>query len=279
MRPASTVSREGGESIGSILRAARERRNVEISEAAAAMKLTPSLLDRIENDDTGSIPAVYLRGYIRSYANMLGIDSEPLLSLLSVPELEDIKETARERTIISRTRGWRKVKYLSIIAALAMVALSASYVYRQRMFQNEEIMAESVLLPEVADEDDALAAEAMPEDDAAHEEDIPAWKRLTQYVTGADQAEAPGASAEVAANAMELLLSGDCWIEVKDATGAPLLTKMGYAGERIQLSGELPLSILLGNATAVSLWFAGEPVDLEQHTRGAVARLYLPLSP
>ena len=274
VRPASTVTKGDGESIGGILRAARESRNVDISEAAAAMKLTPTLLGRIESDDTGSIPTVYLRGYIRSYANMLGIDSEPLLSLLSTPDLENIRETARERIIVSRARGWRKVKYMSMVAALVMVALSASYVYRQKIFQNEEMIAENVLLPAVADENAAAAsAEDAPKDDAAYEkgEDTPAWKILSHYVPPADDA-----SAEVAANTMELLLSGDCWIEVKDANGTPLLTKMGYAGERVQLSGELPLSILLGDATVAKLWFAGEPVDLEQHTRGAIARLYLP---
>ena len=85
--------------------------------------------------------------------------------------------------------------------------------------------------------------------------------------------QAGGESGEM----LELLLSGDCWIEIKDGDGSPLLTKMGSAGERLQLGGKLPLSILLGDASVVSLWFEGDAIDLEPYTRGAVARLYLPL--
>lgn len=65
----------------------------------------------------------------------------------------------------------------------------------------------------------------------------------------------------------------DAWLEVTDAGGDRLYFNTAQAGERINLEGEPPYSIVLGNATHVDVAFGGRAVDLGELSPQGVARL------
>src|SRR5215204_1172282 len=65
--------------IGAILREARERRGIELSEVEAATRIRLRYLRAIEGEDWDVLPGgVYTRGFIRTYASFLGLDGERL---------------------------------------------------------------------------------------------------------------------------------------------------------------------------------------------------------
>jgi cytoskeleton protein RodZ len=68
------------ENFGSVLREAREKRRLSINEVARKTKVTHSSLSVLESGDIDRLPPdVFVRGFIRSYAKMVGIsDVEPL---------------------------------------------------------------------------------------------------------------------------------------------------------------------------------------------------------
>lgn len=66
--------------IGSSLREARLRQAVELSEAEAATKIRAKYLRALEEEDWDVLPGpAYARGFIRAYAELLGLDSEVLV--------------------------------------------------------------------------------------------------------------------------------------------------------------------------------------------------------
>ena len=68
------------ESIGQILKAARERRQMAVSDVIAATKMTSAFVKAIEADNFGALVApVYARGFIKLYAECVGLDPMPLL--------------------------------------------------------------------------------------------------------------------------------------------------------------------------------------------------------
>ena len=68
------------ETIGQQFKAARERKRISLQVAAQKTKAKIQYLEAIERDDFGKMPApVYARGFIRTYADFLGIDSVPLV--------------------------------------------------------------------------------------------------------------------------------------------------------------------------------------------------------
>lgn len=64
---------------------------------------------------------------------------------------------------------------------------------------------------------------------------------------------------------VELLFSGDCWVEVQDARGASLYADLNHEGEVLKISGESPFQLLLGRASSVQLSFNNEGIDLGRY--------------
>lgn len=70
---------DGG--VGTILREARNRRKVELSEVEAATRIRFRYLRAIEDEEWDVLPGgVYTRGFIRTYASFLGLDGDRLVS-------------------------------------------------------------------------------------------------------------------------------------------------------------------------------------------------------
>lgn len=69
--------------IGEALRSTRERRGLSIDEVARETRISPRFLEALEAEAFDELPApVYVRGFLRSYANYLKIEPQPLLDLL-----------------------------------------------------------------------------------------------------------------------------------------------------------------------------------------------------
>jgi cytoskeleton protein RodZ len=55
-----------------------------------------------------------------------------------------------------------------------------------------------------------------------------------------------------------------------------LVSSLSPAGSERVVRGRPPYSLVIGNASQVSVTYDGKPVDLSPHTRHDVARLKLP---
>ena len=65
---------------GQELRAAREALGKSTSEMAAATRITVQQIEGLESDDYACIPApMYVRGFLKLYAQELGLNPEPLI--------------------------------------------------------------------------------------------------------------------------------------------------------------------------------------------------------
>lgn len=68
------------ESIGQTLKAARERKRYTLSYAAAQTRVKLQFLELMERDDFSRMPApAYAKGFLRMYAEFLGLDPQPLV--------------------------------------------------------------------------------------------------------------------------------------------------------------------------------------------------------
>src|ERR1700710_2303598 len=67
--------------VGDILRQARNRRKIDLSEVEAATRIRLRYLRAIEDEEWDVLPGgVYTRGFIRTYASFLGLDGDRLVS-------------------------------------------------------------------------------------------------------------------------------------------------------------------------------------------------------
>jgi len=125
--------------IGSDLRRARTRREIELSEVEAATRIRVRFLRAIEEEEWDALPGgVYTRGFIRTYAAHLGLDGERLAADFR-REVEGASGDGPRRELapvaassatgspggrrsLSHLR-WLAVPAVLLVAALAIVAL------------------------------------------------------------------------------------------------------------------------------------------------------------
>jgi len=112
--------------IGRFLRRERERRALSLEEVSDRTRIPVRSLELIENDRLEELPgATVTRGFIRSYAQVLGADAAPLLSRLdgghAPPPLTPALNTAVTRTPPRRIRVGGALAVLLALAALLVV--------------------------------------------------------------------------------------------------------------------------------------------------------------
>ena len=110
--------------IGSSLREARLRQNLDFPELEERTKIRPKYLRALEDERFDILPApTYVRGFLRSYAESLGLDGQPFVdeynSRFTVGE-DDAPLRARRVPAQRRDRGPRE----SRMAAAALVAIT-----------------------------------------------------------------------------------------------------------------------------------------------------------
>jgi cytoskeleton protein RodZ len=88
-------SPNGDAKIGQILEATRKERGLTLEEAEHATKIRKRYLVGLEREDYGALPdAVYAQGFLKTYANYLGLDGDELSR-----EFKDRRKPRRERGI------------------------------------------------------------------------------------------------------------------------------------------------------------------------------------
>jgi cytoskeleton protein RodZ len=115
--------------IGSSLREARLRQNLDFPELEERTKIRPKYLRALEDERFDILPApTYVRGFLRSYAEALGLDGQPFVdeynSRFTVGEDEVVPLRARRAPQPRRERGPRESR-LAAVALLAIVVVTA----------------------------------------------------------------------------------------------------------------------------------------------------------
>lgn len=67
----------------------------------------------------------------------------------------------------------------------------------------------------------------------------------------------------------------DSWIDVRDNSGARLYRNLARAGRRIDVSGQLPFALHVGNVPGLEMRLNGEPVEITRYRSDNSARLIL----
>ncbi len=119
--------------LGQVLREAREAKGVSLAEAEDATKIRQKYLQALEEGRYDILPpSVYVRGFLRSYANYLGLDPEHVVELYdqTVPEQVTPHEPdiIAEPLVPSSRVNWELIAGILLLVAVGILAV---WVYRQ----------------------------------------------------------------------------------------------------------------------------------------------------
>jgi cytoskeleton protein RodZ len=288
--PAPEVAGGAMPGVGARLRLAREARTLGVDDVAQALKLGPRQVVALENGDWHGLPGqTFVRGFVRNYARLLQVDPAPLMEQLDVAldkpaDSLSVPDSPPARMPSSQPQRDRKVVFAGV--ALVLLALLA-YAFLPNDLSALRDSAQGLL--------DSLARKEAPAPPAAEpapasapavaNEPVfppgatPAQVMNPQAQAPAELAPAPLAAAVPAPAAgdaqLRFVFTGDSWVEVRDRNNKALLAQRGTAGSERGFDGVGPLTLVIGNAAGVKLFWRGQAVDLVPHTKGEVARLVL----
>jgi hypothetical protein len=232
--------------IGSSLREARVRQGLDFPELEQRTKIRPKYLRALEDENFDILPApTYVRGFLRSYADALGLDGQPFVdeynSRFTVGE-EDTLVRARRVPPPRRERGRADRESRMTVVALVAIAVVTALVIAAWRFGGPD-------------------GETVP-------------GLATQQAT--PRAPAPGP-----ARLVVRALGGDSWMEVRAGSAAGRLLYSGTLerGQRKRFDGRR-LHLALAKPANVSLRVNGRTADLPAGTTFSVtARRIVPAIP
>ena len=128
--------------IGSSLRDARARQELDFAELEERTKIRPKYLRALEDEQFDILPApTYVRGFLRSYAEALGLDGQPFVdeynSRFAVGD-DDLVLRTRRMPVQQRDRGAVRESRLTIVALAAIAILAALVIAAWRFGGTEQ---------------------------------------------------------------------------------------------------------------------------------------------
>ena len=75
--------KEKPKDFGRYLQKHRTRKGISLEAVSRVTRISMTSLHQIENEDSANLPAaVFVKGFLRAYADMVGIDARPVLERL-----------------------------------------------------------------------------------------------------------------------------------------------------------------------------------------------------
>lgn len=258
----------------------RQRAGLGVTDVAATLRLHPNQVRAIEQEDLTRLPELaYVRGFIRGYARVLNIDPAPILTDLNAKLAPVAVVDAGPAADYSVMRGAARERTSGWVIALALIALIVLGVLGWRATQSDAQVQTPPAAPLAAPSAAALAGVSAPvvaaepaATPASAVTATPASGAAAEAFPPADSAPAATPSAVAVAPLLMLRFDGVSWAEVTDANGKTLLSHLGSAGSEHALDGELPLTVVIGDANKATVEVRGEAFNLLPFTRNNVAR-------
>lgn len=245
------------ENVGEALRRTRLFYNKSLEDIEKALRIRVSQIDAIERGDMTKLPGrAYAIGFVRTYAEHLGIDGATVVTLYKAQFMDGQDKADLEFPVpASETKTpaiW--------LAALGLVLASVVFLAYNALNK--------------PDRTELMQVDSLPEaiKDHVSDEIIPLQQPVQEVVQEVDVAET---SEEVdesvpfvedmgaqdgtpAQNGIILNILGDCWVEIKDENKKVLVSNILSAGDQYFVPDSPGLSISVGNAANIEILVEGK---------------------
>lgn len=261
--------------IGPSLRRAREARGLEREEVAQQLHLSVNQIADLEEERFENFPApIFVSGYLRKYAMLLGLPADPLLAAYENRGMAPPPLHAELVSVPSRRGPVRMEYWAGALVGAGILALLLTW-----LLSGDEAVPPPPVLPSpsaaVPDSEAGTTGTPSPPplSPAVAEPSIPASPAVSPAGPPTPSAAPPPAAGGV--GRLVLRFTADSWVEIRDADGRRLMFDLGRAGQSRTLEGRPPFSVLLGYAPGVEIEYNEMPYDFRRHVRNRVARFRL----
>ena len=289
---------------GQILRQARERSKLSVQDIADKMKLKRALIEDIEQDNFDiNISLTFVRGYLKLYAKHVHVEETEVLNAyekLSTQKREPAKLQSFSRRVANQSND-DKLMLVTYLISAVIITLVVIYWFQQSSTDatasNVTKYPENVISQEILPLEQTLTSDAatllspqinvnMSSDDSNVTKEL-----ITDNQSISPEKYSDTDSLAVLADATETSIvetkapvklifefSGDCWLNLTDATGENIAYGVKVNGRVMPVNGIPPFVVTLGAPEVVKIRYAGESIDMSFLPSGRIAKFNLPLS-
>jgi len=299
---------------GLMLSEARKKLSLSTEEVSQRLNFRRNLVEEIEQDTFSlSLPATYNRGYLRSYAKLVAVDVDEVLSaydMLGVAEKQRNEMQSFSNLTVKQVEHSRLMWFSYLIAALLVGLMVLWWLQDTKLaadlFENQQpeqqASSEASNISTLNVDNKTVEVTNLPnkptpvEPTDVIEPVISVQKALDAEVTE-QGVEAVAEKAEVSITEPTLdqapqvivepvpeistvvfTFSGDCWVNIYDATGERVAWGVKKSGYVMTVSGKAPLKVTVGKPELTLITFNGKKVDLSSFNVGNIAKFTLPLA-
>ena len=291
-------------SVGRQLREAREAKGLSQAEIAARLKLSSHQVQALEADDWSHLPwNTIIRGFVRNYARVLNLDAVELmasLDRLQMPQNREIEIPLGTRVPLPFEGRVERRDYFRVISGVILLGLALlAYFYFPHEWRESTLAAmqslsqsfentsghvkspvskpqtseDAVVPPAPAIVSPVQVAVAVP---TSPQVTVPeAQSDSPEPVSSTPTPPVVSATKSVAKEGLKFGFTEPSWVEVRDRNGDVIFSQLNPAGSQSEVTGKPPFTLVIGNASRVTLLYKGKNVDLSKRSKDDVVRLTL----
>ena len=277
--------------LGEILKQARESRNLTVTDIENGTSIRKAYISALEEENWFALPSpVYVKGFIRNYADFLGIDSDALIEeytnevqggakkpgpsalptsdsvappdVFTKPEEEKVDIPVKLNTPKNQKSGKKKSGFLMFVLLLALICLGAFYYMNKNQTAVDNTVKEETKTAQVEKQEVKEEPKAQPKEEKKEpkaEENKPVQAPAAN--TPAPSAAPAAAPAQQQTSGVEVTagFNGNCWTQVI-VDGAVVFEDIGQDGQFFTWKGNNTIAITAGNAGAIDITHNGKKV-------------------
>jgi len=272
---------------GQLLVEARTIAGLSIADVSDRLNLSVNVVEQLESDQyREDIPDAFVRGYLRTYARLVGLNDGDLILQYSELTGKDKVENNYIPSIdvppvkiqIGSHLLWFKLVSVAVVAVILGLGWFAFSQQTPKTISSSKIQQ---IIPakidtqknEVAEIEESLTDIKQSNIEQSNIEDI----AITEDT--ALQAKPMSAVDERVATLdtvdLDFTFIDDCWVQIIDSQSNVLAVGLKSAGRRFTISGVPPISVVLGKPRAVALQYDNQAVDLSIYPAGRSAKFTL----
>ena len=253
-------------SCGELLAKTRLAKDLSTKDIAKELRISAAVIEMIERDDFEKIGAsVFVKGYLRQYADILGLPVDQLLE--SYNQLNPEKSSAPiVNAAIEKTSKFVLTPKLILVSVFALIALFLIWLLVSMLTKKEPLLdqvtdnlniqdIEVVNFKSVMNEVELIEIE----ETLTEQSEILINQDLEPVMNEIDLIEIEETEIETSkflykepeGLTLAIEYSGLCWTEIYDVNGKLLFYDLGDLGKNVVVSGAGPLDVLFGAVTEV----------------------------
>lgn len=301
---------------GERLQAARIQQGLSLDDVANRMHLSVNILESIEDNDFDEITApIFVKGYLRAYARIVGLDEDEMIQLyLDYYSGEDPPITSTSNTVPELSVTDARIKWTTYLVIVVLGALLAAWWWNKEqdqeglisleaestasetevITQSETVVSEIAAVsenqpepmvePEPVEQTESVEIQPEPAIEEPEAEPVEPAEAETVTVTETEtetEMEAPELVqrftdesglrltrlAPSGSDKLRIIVHADTWADIKDGADYQMVFDLLRANQTLELTGQAPFSVFLGNGHGVEIEFNGEAVEIYSRVR------------